>query len=207
MPFTVTRSIFPGADFAGRITFVLCLAPCYAFEAMQWLPDSGWLRALELNGSSLAALWAACWILLALAELELLYLAILPTWVRALAAFLGVAFTLLWLARVWEWTSAKLAKKNERKRELNERAKILMQLDELQGREADIMAHCIITGERVFLLGVWEAQAGLSLVQRGLAQRLGSRDDGFLVFAIPPFVGNELRRRSEDLQTGSGTTP
>jgi hypothetical protein len=69
---------------------------------MSWLPDSGWLRALDLRTSIFAAVAFGCWAVLGLAELGLLYLDALPTWLRAAFVIVAVVASLLWLGRLWD---------------------------------------------------------------------------------------------------------
>jgi hypothetical protein len=69
---------------------------------MSWLPDSGWLRALDLRASTFAAVAVGCWGIFGLAEFGLLYLGALPTWVRALLVVIALVASSLWLARLWD---------------------------------------------------------------------------------------------------------
>jgi uncharacterized protein YjiS (DUF1127 family) len=103
---------------------------------MQLIPDSGWLRALDLKTGTLVAVAVACWIAFALAELGLSHMGALPVLVRAVLAVVGVFATALGLTRMG-------GSCYERWREWRRRRVVLARLSDLGPAELEILASCL----------------------------------------------------------------
>jgi len=154
---------------------------------MQWLPDSGWLRALDLRTSTAAAVALTCWAVLGLAKLDLLYLGELPTWLRAAFAVVALLATALWGVRMWELA-------HRRWRTGRQRQEILTELDKLSDSEARLLTEQLEKNEQTFSVR-FDNPIAAGLRQKGLAVR---SDTGHLLgypHTIPNFVWAELRRR------------
>jgi hypothetical protein len=149
---------------------------------MSWLPDSGWLRALDLRASTFAAVALACWAVFGLAEFGLLYLGTLPTWVRGVFVIVALMASL----RLWNLGFARF-------RAWQQRRAILAQLDNLSTSEIELLAEQIANNEQTFSAR-FDSPVAAGLRSKGLALR---SDTGHLLgypHTIPDFVWNELRR-------------
>lgn len=156
-------------------------------RAMSCLPDSGWLRALDLKASTAAAVSVACWAVFGLAEFDLLYLGVLPTWVRAAFVIVALLALSLWLARVWEWGSARFTGWRQRRA-------ILAELDKLSTSEAEFLADRVEKNERTFDAR-FDSSVAAGLRRKRLALPSATGHPLGYPHTIPDFVWSELKRR------------
>jgi hypothetical protein len=149
---------------------------------MQWLPDSGWLRALDLRASTAAAVSLGCWGVFGLAEFDLLHLGVLPSGVRAVFVIIAVLASLLWLGRVWDVGLAGF--RAWRRRRAN-----LTQLDKLSASEVTLLCHQVQKNEQTFSIAFYSPVAA-GLRQKGLLELSSNRGDlqGGHPHTIPDFV-------------------
>ena len=155
---------------------------------MQWLPDSGGLRALDLRASTAAAVSLGCWGVVGLAEFDLLHLGVLPSGVRAVFAIIALLATLLWLGRVWDVGLAGF-------RAWRRRRASLAQLDKLSASEITQLRYQVEKNEQTFSIAFYSSVAA-GLRQKGLLEL--SSNLGLLQghpHTIPDFVWAELRHR------------
>ena len=160
---------------------------CYQ-PTMSWLPDSGWLRALDLSTSIAAAVSLGCWAILGLAEFDFLYLGVLPVMIRAAVAIIAVLASLLWLGRLWDLGFAHFTKWRLRRG-------VLAQLDTLNTGEAELLGTQAENNEQTFYAPMFHDPIALGLVEKGLAQRSRVGTPMGASYTIPDFVWREMRRR------------
>ena len=91
---------------------------------MNVFPDSNWLKALEMKGSTAAAVFAASVLILLLSELELLYLQTLPPWARAIVVIFGIVSFAVFSASVWDWGHGVRKDKRQQAKNLCARKRI-----------------------------------------------------------------------------------
>jgi hypothetical protein len=160
---------------------------CYQL-AMSWWPDSGWLRALDLRASTFSAVAVGCWAVFALAQFELLYLDVLPRWVRAVFVVVAVVASSLWLGRVWELSTARITG-------WRQRCAILARLNTLNTSERELLTDQAERNEQTFFDAIHDpVVAGLE--RKGLVLRSAIGSPLRYSYAIPDFVWRELRHRT-----------
>jgi hypothetical protein len=155
---------------------------------MSWLPDSGWLRALDLRASTFAAIALGCWAVFGLAEFGLLYLGALPTWARAVIVIIAVVASLLWLARLWDVGLDRFTGWRQRRA-------ILAQLDTLNTAEKELLTDQAANNEQTFYAPMFHDAVVTGLVEKGLVLRSHIGIPRNAPFKIRDFVWSELRRR------------
>jgi|GEM_PF-5507314 len=189
---------------------------------MNLIPDSNWLKVLDIKGTIAAAVTAACVVILLLAEYDLLYLGGLPIGVRAFFVIFGIIAFFILLGRLWEAFSASQkeskAKKAEerslqRQREEDEadveeqRITTLSFLDTLSEVETEILSYLVQKNQQSFQ---GEASGGHAapLKQKGLI-KIGSgiQRQNDCSFTIPPYVWEELQNRKDEFNTADLTGP
>jgi hypothetical protein len=171
---------------------------------MSWLPDSGWLRALDLRASTFAAGALGCWAVFGLAEFGLLYVGALPTWVRGVFVIVALVASLLWLGRLWDMGFARFTAWRQRRA-------ILAQLDKLSTSEMELLAEQTAKNEQTFSAR-FDSPVAAGLRSKGLALRSDTGHPLGHPHTIPDFVWNELRRRWQDeekpeTRSGSAGSP
>lgn len=154
---------------------------------MSWLPDSGWLRALDLRASTFAAVALGCWAVLGLAEFDLLYLGMLPTWGRAVVAIVAVLASALWLGRAWDLVSARW-------RVHRKKRAVRAQLDKLSSSERALLAHQVAANEQTFT-AYFDSPILVGLRHKGLVLPARTGYEAAWPHTIPDFVWCELKRR------------
>lgn len=130
---------------------------------MSWVPDSGWLRALDLRASTAAALSVGCWAALGLAEFDLLYLGVLPAGIRATFVIIALIASLLWLGRLWDIAFGRFKRWRQRRT-------ALAQLDTLSASEMKLLVDQLAKNEQSFEARLDDTVAA-GLRQKGLALR------------------------------------
>jgi hypothetical protein len=155
---------------------------------MSWLPDSGWLRALDLRASTAFVMSLACWAVFSLAEFDLLYLGVLPTWVRAVFAIVALLTLALWLGRVWDLCWARFAGWRRGRA-------ILAQLHKLSTSEDAQLRHQVERNQQTFSISITSPVAA-GLRRKGLLELSSNLGDlqGGHPHTIPDVVWRELRR-------------
>jgi hypothetical protein len=154
---------------------------------MSWLPDSGWLRALHLRASTLAAVALGCWAVLGLAEFGLLYLDALPTWVRALFVIIAVVASLLWLVRICLAHFERWQRRNA----------VLAHLDALSKDEKVLLSRALKENTRCITIFSFHP-AALSLKTKGLVESsLVIGEDASHI--IPSNVWKSIKTRTPDV--------
>jgi hypothetical protein len=154
---------------------------------MSWLPDSGWLRALDLKASTAAAVSLGCWAVFGLAEFDLLYLGVLPAWVRAGFAIVALLALALWLGQVWGPGFDRFAGRRRRRA-------ILAQLDKLSTSEVELLRGQLEKNEQTFHAR-FDSSVAAGLRHKGMAPMSATGHPLGWPHTIPDFVWAEMRRR------------
>jgi hypothetical protein len=155
---------------------------------MSWLPDSGWLRALDLRASNAAAVSLACWAVLGLAQVDFLYLGVLPTWVRAVFVIIALLATMLWFGRIWDLGRGRFVARRCRRA-------VLAQLDMLSTSEANLLRSQLEENEQTFNAAM-DCPVVVGLRRKGLLVRPTGLGNPFeFPHMIPDFVWAEMQLR------------
>lgn len=189
---------------------------------MSWFPDSNWLKALEIRGSTAAAVAAASILVFVMAEAGWFHLDTLPAWLKAIIAAVAVLALALVGGNVAQWFIDESSKKKERRREEEEhraeqhkkeeaqaqyRRQALGYLDTLSGLEREIFSYLVQKTQQSFTTDMSGTRIG-TLLQKGLVE-MGSGVHGALdwPFTIPNFVWEELQRRKDEFNTANLNDP
>jgi hypothetical protein len=191
---------------------------------MAWFPDSNWLKALEIKGSTAAAVAVACIMILVMAFAGWFFLDTLPAWVKAVVAavaFLAIALT---GGNVLQWFIDESSKKRERRRQEEEqraeerkredtqerhRQKVLGYLDTLSDREYEILSYLVQKNQQSFTAEMGGTRIA-TLQQKGLIEMAtGIYSSIDWPYTIPNFVWEELQRCKDAFTEAglSGTPP
>jgi hypothetical protein len=165
---------------------------------MSGLPDSGWLRALELRTSTFAAVALACATTIALAVLDVPYLSAVSPMVFGIVGVVGLLAITLFLSRMCELG-------HERWREHRRQQAILAQLDKLSTSEEAFLRSQLEKNEQTFHARI-DDRVAAGLRSKELA--LGSFPAHLVAWShtIPDFVWAEMRRRWK-VEEKSGVQP
>ena len=156
---------------------------------MSWLPDSGWLRALDLKTSTFGAIALGCWVVFGLAEFDLLYIGVLPAWVRAVFAIVALLALALWLGQIWDLCRARLAR-------WRRKSAILAQLEKLSTSGVTLLRDQLGRNEQTFNISIASPVAS-GLRRKGLLELSSNLGDlqGGHPHTIPDFVWREMQHR------------
>lgn len=158
-------------------------------------PDSGWLKVLDLKGSTAFFLAFGCGLVYFFAQNELFYLNLLPGWAIAIFVAIGILSFLLFLARLWElfirnfnsWRFSRTAKQ-----------KTLEHLDTIDEKEKLYLGTLVRENMRSFNTKLSDPTAH-SLAEKGLVERAtgaGSRLEWPHI--VPDYVWQELQKRKDE---------
>lgn len=160
------------------------------------LPDSGWMKALELRITTTLAIGVMGTGVYLLAEREIAHLDLFPNWVRATAFVIGAGALLLSAGHV---VSNILAHSQKRRARRKYEQRVLAQLDTLSPDEQAILARQLYHGEQAFLASILEMPVHL-LTTRGLvAQATGYHSQLSWPHLIPDFVWLEMQLRRHQI--------
>lgn len=189
---------------------------------MSWFPDSNWLKALEIRGSTAAAVASASILVFVMSELGWFYLDILPTWMKALFAIVAILALALVGGNVVQWLIDEAAKKKERSRKEEERRNEQRQKDEAQAnyrqnvlgylntlsdREREILSYLVQKNQQSFSADMAGERIG-PLKQKGLVDMSsGVHTQMEWPFTIPNFVWEELQNLKEEFNTADLNEP
>ncbi len=189
---------------------------------MSWFPDSNWLKALEIRGSTAAAVASASILVFVMSELGWFYLDILPTWMKALIAIVAVLALALVGGNVVQWLIDESAKKKERRRKEEERREEQRQKDEAQANfrrqvlgylntlsdsEREILSYLVQKNQQSFSGDMAGERIG-PLKQKGLVEMAsGVHTQMEWPFTIPNFVWEELQKRKGEFNKADWDGP
>jgi len=172
---------------------------------MTWIPDSNWLKALDVKGSVAGAIAVACLAVLFISDLNWFYLGALSNWVKAVFAIVAVLALSLLGGNLAQWgiDEYKRARQRRQKERLRaeHRQQVLRYLDTLSNIEREILSYLVQTNRQSFTTDMAGDLIG-TLKQKGLIE-MGSGVHSALnwPFIVPNFVWEELKRRQDEFNT------
>ena len=183
---------------------------------MAWFPDSNWLKALDMRGSTAAAVTVASVAVLVLAEAGALRLGSLPDWARVALAIAAIFSFAILCAKVWDWyrdrqserqrvgrSEAERLEEAQRAEEARMQAEreVLGYLDTLSPREREILSYLVQMNQQSFTCNM-AGERIAPLKQKGLVQMAsGVHTQMNWPFTVPNFVWAELQRRKAEFNT------
>lgn len=159
-----------------------------------WL-DSGWLKALDLKGSTALFLALGFGTIYLLAQYGLFSLDQLPGWLIAIFVTVGIVSFFIFLSRLWESITKQISKWiAKRKRE----KATIEHFDTLNEKEKAYLGTLLRDNTRSFNTHAVEGTAH-SLMAKGIIYRAeGMGDIIEWPYLVPKFVWDELQKRKDE---------
>jgi len=161
------------------------------------LPDSGWIKALEMKVTTTLAIGVIGLGIFAAAELKIAHVdELLPPWGSGIAAITGASATVLGVSHLVskfiQHARAFFARKKRQRR-------VLDHLDSLSESEQHFLAEQLHLNQRAFVVSFFD-KTGKLLISRGLiAMSPGTHPTGQIPCYIPEFVWWELQLRRAEI--------